>query len=94
MTLLYTQKLTETLRGYAGGGADILQIFFTEDGLGSALHATAGVEYGLGSGIGLFAKVQPTFVLNAPDTDFADTFGNAGAATFFGTLALGVNIHF
>lgn len=92
--LLYTQGLSEALRGYVGAGADVLPFSFPRAGLGSAVHATAGVEYGLGSGIGLFAEAQPTFVLNAPDTDFADFFGNAGSATFFATLALGVNVHF
>ncbi len=92
--LLYTQRLAEALRGYVGGGADVLPFSFPRAGLGSAVHATAGVEYELGGGTGLFAEAQPTFVLNAPDRDFADFFGNAGSATFFVTLALGVNIHF
>ncbi len=92
--LLYTRGLSKTLRGYVGGGADTLPFSFPRAGLGSAIHATAGIECELGSGIGLFAEAQPTFVLNAPDTDFADFFGNEGSATFFATLALGINVHF
>jgi len=92
--LLYTRQLSEALRGYAGGGADVLLFSLFEEGSAFAVHATAGVESGLGGGVGLFAEVQPTFVLNAPDADYALFFGNAGSATFFGTLALGVNIHF
>lgn len=92
--LLYTQPLSEALRGYAGGGGDVLQFSFPREGLAFAVHATAGVETPLGSGIGLFAEVQPTFVLNAPDPDYADFFGNGGAATFFANLTLGVNVHF
>lgn len=92
--LLYTKGLSEALRGYVGGGADVLPFSFPRAGLGSAVHATAGVEYELGGGIGLFAEAQPTLVLNAPDRDFADFFGNAGSATFFVALALGVNVHF
>jgi hypothetical protein len=94
LDLLYTQLLSKTLRGYAGGGADLLQFSFFEEGLAFAVHATAGAEADVGSGIGLFAEVQPTLVLNAPDRDVALFFGNAGAATFYGTLALGVNVHF
>ena len=94
LDLLYTQPLSETLRGYAGGGADLLEFSFFEEGLAFAVHATAGAEADAGSGIGLFAEVQPTLVLNAPDRDVALFFGNAGAATFYGTLALGVNVHF
>lgn len=94
LDLLYTQGLSETLRGYAGGGADLLQFSFFEEGLAFAVHATAGAEAEVGSGLGLFAEVQPTLVLNAPDRDVALFFGNAGAATFYGTLALGVNVHF
>lgn len=50
-----------------------------------ALHATAGVESQLGSGVGLFAEVQPIFVVNAAYTE---------TEKFFGKLAIGVNFHF
>ena len=92
--LLYTEQISEALRGYAGGGADMLQNCLFTSGLAFAIHATAGVESQLGSGIGLFAEAQPTFVLNAPDEDVALFYGNAGSATFFVTLALGINLHF
>lgn len=92
--LLYTEELSEALRGYAGGGVDMLQYSFFTSGLAFAVHATAGVESQIGSGIGLFAEAQPTFVLNAPDEDVSLFFGNAGSATFFVTFALGLNFHF
>lgn len=82
--LLYTEQLTEALRGYAGGGADVLLVAFTE-GVSFAVHTTAGVESQLGSGIGLFAELQPIYLLNAPYTGFG---------SFFGKLATGVNVHF
>ena len=94
LDLLYTRRLAETLRGYVGGGGDIFQAAFADDGLAYAVHATAGVEANVGSGVGLFAEAQPTYVLNAPDRDVALLLGNEGAATFFGTLSLGVNVHF
>ena len=94
LDLLYTRRLTETLRGYAGGGGSVFQAAFADDGLAHAVHATVGVEADLGSGIGLFAEAQPTYVLGAPDRAAALLLGNEGAATFFGTLSLGVNVHF
>lgn len=98
--VLYTQPLTETLRGYAGGGGGVFQVVLFEVGTGDrdgrafTVHATAGVEADVGFGVGLFAEVQPTYVLGALDRDIETLFGNEGAATFFGTLALGVNVHF
>ena len=84
--LFYTQQLAEALRGYAGGGADMLLVALAEFGSPAfALHATAGVESQLGSGIGLFAEVQPIFIVNAAYTE---------SERFFGKLALGVNFHF
>lgn len=94
LDLLYTQPLTETLRGYAGGGGNVFLAAFAEDGVALAVHATAGVEADVGSGFGLFAEVQPTYVLNAPDEAAALLLGNEGAATFFGALTVGVNVHF
>lgn len=82
--LLYTEQLAETLRGYAGGGADVLLVAFTE-GVSFAVHTTAGVESQLGSSIGLFAEVQPIYLLNAPYTGFGGLFAK---------LATGVNFHF
>lgn len=83
LDLLYTQGFAEALRGYAGGGADVL---LSNDPLPSGLtfgvHATAGVEYRMGSLIGLFAEVQPIFTFE-PE-----------AERFLGKLALGVNVHF
>ena len=64
------------------------------DGRALTVHATAGVEADVGFGVGLFAEVQPTYVVGAPDRDIETLFGNEGAATFFGTLALGINLHF
>lgn len=98
--VLYTQPLTETLRGYAGGGGGVFGVVLFEGGTGDrdgrafTVHATAGVEADVGFGVGLFAEVQPTYVLGAPDRDIETLFGNEGAATFFGALALGVNVHF
>ncbi len=82
--LLYWQRLSDTLRGYAGGGPDVLLLAFT-DGPALGVHGTAGVEYRTGSLIGLFAEVQPIFVVSGPYTGFG---------TFFGKLNLGVNFHF
>jgi hypothetical protein len=100
LDLLYTQRLTETVRVYAGGGGSFFSVVRFEispggrDGRAFSVHGTAGLETDVGSGIGLFAEVQPTYVLNAPDEDVEVLFCNEGAATFFGTLALGVRIHF
>jgi hypothetical protein len=99
LDVLYTQPLAETLRGYAGGGGSVFQAAFAEggggrDGRALSVHATAGVEADVGFGVGLFAEVQPTYVLSAPDGDVEILLGNEGAATFFGTLAVGVNVHF
>lgn len=81
---LYTQGFAEALRGYAGGGADVL---LSNDPLPSGLtfgvHATAGVEYRTGSLIGLFAEVQPIFNLSEPEDE-----------RLFAKLAVGVNFHF
>lgn len=82
--LFYTKQLSEALRGYTGGGADVLLVAFTE-GPSFAVHATAGAESQLGSGIGLFGEVQPIYIVNAPYTGFG---------SFFGKLALGINFHF
>lgn len=85
--VLYTQNLSDALRGYGGVGGDVVQIAFYDDGLGLGVHATAGVEYQLGSGIGLFGEVQPLYVLKTPDIGF-------GTGGFLGKFNLGVNFHF
>ncbi len=84
--VLYTQNLSDTLRGYGGGGGDVGFIAFYDDGSIFGVHATAGVEYHLGSGIGLFGEVQPLFVLRTPDIGF-------GTGSLLGKLNLGVNFH-
>lgn len=85
--VLYTQNLSDTLRGYGGVGGDVGLVSFFGDGLAFGVHATAGVEYQLGSGIGLFGEVQPLFVLY--DVGFGIGNGN-----LLGKLNLGVNFHF
>jgi hypothetical protein len=56
------------------------------------LHATAGVEYYLGSGIGLFGEVQPIYVVQAPDFLLgSDPDSGSG---FLGKLNVGINFHF
>lgn len=91
LDVLYTAPLSDTLRGYAGLGGDVGEIALTEDGI-FGVHATAGVEYRLESGVGLFGEVQPLYVLEAPDyllsTDLDSALG------FFGKLNLGLNFHF
>lgn len=82
--LFYSYSLSDTLRGYAGGGADVLQQAFTE-GVVFGLHGTAGVEYRTGSVIGLFIEAQPIFVISGPDI---------GAGSVIGKLNTGVNFHF
>jgi hypothetical protein len=64
--VLYTQNLSDALRGYGGVGGDVGGIAFYDDGSIFGVHATAGLEYGLGSGVGLFGEVQPLYVLHAP----------------------------
>lgn len=91
LDVLYIKNLTDTLRGYGGVGGDVGSIAFTDDGV-FGVHATAGLEYGLGSGIGLFGEVQPLYILEAPDYLLS---GDPGSALgFFGKLNLGVNFHF
>ncbi len=84
--VLYTQKLSDTLRGYGGVGGDAGLIAFYDDGTILGVHATAGLEYRLGSGIGLFGEVQPLYVLKTPDIGF-------GSGGLVGKLNLGVNFH-
>ncbi len=54
--VLYTQNLSGALRGYGGVGADVGSIAFYDDGSVFGVHATSGLEYGLGSGVGLFGE--------------------------------------
>lgn len=76
----------------AGVGGDVGGIAFGDDESIFGVHATARVEYRLGSGIGLFGEAQPLYVLSAPecllDSDPDSSLG------FFGKLNLGVNFHF
>ena len=85
--MLCTQGLTDTLRGYGGGGGDVGLIAFFDDGTIFGLHATAGLEYDLGSGIGLFGELQPLVVLKAPDIGFEN-------GSLLGKLNLGLNVYF
>lgn len=85
--VLYTQNLSNTLRGYGGGGGDMGLIAFYDDGTILAVHATAGLEYGVGSGVGLFGEVQPLYILKTPDIGF-------GSGGLVGKLNLGVNFYF
>lgn len=88
--VLYTRDLSDTLRAYSGVGGDVGSIY--PDGSIFGVHATAGLEYRLGNGIGLFGEAQPLYVLNAPeyllDSDPDSSLG------LFGKLNLGVNFHF
>jgi hypothetical protein len=69
-----------------GGELGLLEaIINTEGGSFAGVHATAGVEYQLGSGIGLFGEVQPLFVLH--EVGF-------GLGDFLGKFNLGINFHF
>jgi hypothetical protein len=77
--VLYTQPLSDTLRGYGGGGGDVALAIVFGTSLDFGVHATAGVEYQLGSGIGLFGEVQPILVL---------------PGIFLGKLNLGINFHY
>ena len=90
--VLYTRTLSETLRAYGGVGGDVGEIAFYDDGTIFGVHATAGLEYGVGSGVGLFGELQPLYVLHAP----AYLLGGApdSGLGFFGRLNLGVNVHF
>lgn len=85
--ILYTQNISDTLRGYGGVGGDAGLVAFYDDGTILGVHATAGLEYRLGSGIGLFGEVQPLYVLKAPYIGF-------GSGGLVGKLNLGVNFHF
>lgn len=53
--LLYTQGLTDDLRGYVGGGVNLLTIL--GPGAASAVHLAVGLEYRTAS-IGVFGDVQ------------------------------------
>ncbi len=88
--ILYTRTLSDTLRGYGGVGGDVGTTY--PDGTIFGVHATAGLEYGVGSGVGLFGELQPLYVLHAP----AYLLGGApdSGLGFFGRLNLGVNFHF
>ena len=91
LDILYTEDLSDTLRGYGGVGGDVGGTAFTDDGI-FGVHATAGVEYRLGSGVGLFGEVQPLYILKAPDYLLSgDPDSSLG---LFGKLNLGVNFHF
>ena len=82
--VLYTQNLSDTLRGHGGVGGDAGLIAFYDDGTILDVHATAGLEYGLGSGIGLFSEVQPLYILKTPDIGFGSggLVGKLNASTF------------
>ncbi len=41
--VLYTQNLSDTLRGYSGGGGDVGFIAFYDDGSIFGVHVTAGL---------------------------------------------------
>lgn len=86
--ILYTQPLSDTLRGYGGVGGDMVGYasFCGCDPQNFGVHATAGVESQLGSGIGLFGEVQPLFFL----TDVEGT----GFDSFIFRLNVGVNFYF
>lgn len=84
LDLLYSQRVSDTLRGYVGGGPDVLALAFT-DGTAFGMHATAGLESRPGRALGLFAEVQPVYLISGPYIGFG---------TFFGKLNLGVNVHF
>lgn len=86
--ILYTQPLSDTLRGYGGVGGDMVgyATFCDCDSQDFGVHATAGVESQLGSGIGLFGEVQPLFFLTDVD--------GTGFDNFILKLNLGVNFHF
>lgn len=70
---------------YFGLRADVGGIAFYDDGSVFGMHATAGLEVGLGSSVGLFGEVQPLYLFNSDP--------NSGLG-FFGKLNLGVNVHF
>ncbi len=79
--LLYPFKVSPTLKGYAGGGADFVYIFIPGLAAGStfALHATAGLEARTGT-LGFYGEVQPYVLLSAPIRAVK--------------ARLGVNVHF
>ncbi len=82
--ILYTQPLSDALRVYGGVGGNAMSNSFDDEG-DFGVHATAGVESQLGSGIGLFGEVQPLFFL----TDVEGT----GFESFILKLNVGVNFH-
>lgn len=88
--VLYTRTLSDSLRGYGGVGGDVGATY--PDGTIFGVHATAGLEVGVGSGVGLFGEVQPLYVLEAPA--YALGGGPDSGLGFFGRLNLGVNVHF
>lgn len=90
--VLYTQDLSDTLRGYGGVGADLGQVAFGDAQTFFGVHATAGVEHRLGSGTGLFGEVQPLYVLSAPEYAFGGD-SDSGLGLFW-KLNVGVNFHF
>lgn len=90
--VLYTHHLSDTFRAYGGVGGDLGGIAFIEGGGVVGVHATAGLEFQLGSGIGLFGEVQPLYILQSPDYLLSGE-PNSGLG-FFGKLNAGINFHF
>ena len=85
LDLLYSEQLDAALRGYAGGGGDVLLIVFDQQDVNFAVHVTAGIEYRTGPVIGLFLEAQPIFVVSGADL---------GTEHVIGKLDTGVNFHF
>lgn len=93
LDILYTQDLSDTLRIYGGVGGNLGVFFdFTESYSIYGVHATAGVEYQVGSGIGLFGEVQPIYISRA--LEYLIVGGVGSGLGFIGKLNVGINFHF
>lgn len=86
--VLYTRDVSDTLRVYGGVGGDVLVTTFSSLSPAFFVHPTAGAEYRLGGGLGLFGEVQPLFGFTGnPDT------GSNAPGLELGRLMLGINFY-
>lgn len=77
--LLYSVGFSDDLRGYVGGGPDVLSVGPFQYP-SAAVHGTAGLEYETGR-VGLFAEAQP--ILPLPDLQYPLFKLGAGVNFYF-----------